>query len=134
MLFLTILSSLCVAPTGPFGNNVAGTLPFELTLLPSVERIVLSRQALKGSIPETWSGMTALHTLIIGNNELTGTFPDFLFSENTLLGTLYVSSNKLSGTLPAFASASLEGLRFEENMFTGPIPPAFGSLAALSEF
>ena len=78
--------------------------------------------------------MTALHTLIIGKNQLTGTFPDFLFSQNTLLGTLYVSSNKLAGTLPPFASASIESLRFDSNMFTGPIPAEFGDFAALSEF
>lgn len=96
-----------------------------------MERIVLSRQAIVGSIPESWAAFTSLHTLIIGNNKLTGTFPDYLFSQNTLLGTIYVSNNELTGSLPPFSSAALESLRFEENMITGAIPAEVGGLTSL---
>lgn len=136
LLFKCTMFLICyvcfVAPTGPFGNNVAGTLPFEVALLTGLGRIVLSKQKLSGSIPETWTGLTNLNTLIIGTNELTGTFPDFLL-QNTLLGSLYVSSNKLSGLLPPLSSASVVDLRFDYNNITGPIPSEFGNLVSLSE-
>lgn len=115
------------------GNNVAGTLPLEVSFLPKLARIVLSRQALKGSIPQEWSQIPNLNTLIIGDNQLTGSFPEFLL-QNTLLGTLYLSVNKFSGTISSLASPSLEELRIENNMFSGPIPNDVNSLENLSEY
>jgi hypothetical protein len=70
---------------------------------------------------------------MLGHNELTGTFPNFLFRQSSLLETLYISDNKMEGELLPFSSASLKALRFEENMFTGPIPSEFGTLEALSK-
>ena len=126
-------SCLALAPVSPDGNNIAGTLPFEVALLSSLTRIVLSKQALQGSIPDTWSRLTNLDTLIIGTNQLTGTFPTFFFFENSLLGTIFLSTNKLSGSLPAFSSSALRALRVDDNSFVGTIPSEFGSLGGLRE-
>lgn len=126
-------SCIAIGPLDIDGNNIAGILPFEVALLSDLDTIILSKQAIQGSIPEGWSSLTKLSTFIIGSNQLTGTFPDFLFFENSLLGTLYLSTNKLSGSLPATASSALLSLRVDQNSFTGPIPAAYGAFGTLRE-
>ena len=122
-------------PTSFFGNNIDGTLPFDVALLSSLDRIVLSRQVLKGSVPESWDRMSTLETLIIGGNELSGTFPEFLIQNNPMLGTIYFSNNNISGTLPlSVSSESLRDLRLDQNQLSGPIPAGISNLPNLSKF
>lgn len=114
------------------GNNINGTLPFELGLLSNLQRIVLSRQVLKGSFPD-WSRLSTLKELFIGGNELTGTFPEFLIKSIQML-VILIENNKLTGPLPlSVSSESLEELNLSGNGFSGPIPAGISGFPSLSK-
>lgn len=71
----------------------------------------------------------------MNSNDITGTFPAFLITQNPLLGTLHLDRNSLEGPLPPFAeSTSLSDLRLNGNDFTGPIVPEIANLKALSTY
>jgi hypothetical protein len=115
------------------GNNIDGTLPFEIAFLSNLGRLVLSRQELKGSIPD-WSRMSTLKEIFLGGNELTGTFPDFLIQKNQMLEMIYFENNKLTGPLPSsLSSTALKELSLHQNGLSGPIPAGISDLSGLSE-
>jgi hypothetical protein len=82
---------------------------------------------LLGSMPSSL-GNLSLTNLLLNNNALHGTIPNFA---NSGLRLLYLSSNHFSGSLPAsLAQNPLVGLTLDLNHLTGTVPKEFGDIGA----
>ncbi|KAF0910264.1 hypothetical protein E2562_001450 [Oryza meyeriana var. granulata] len=89
--------------------------------------------ALAGQVPEgTLGNLTALHTLSLRLNALSGTLPGDLASASALRN-VFLNGNRLSGEFPrAFlALPGLIRLALSGNDLSGAIPPALGNLTRL---
>ena len=141
-------------------NNANGILPVEISLLPFVETIILTRNDLGGSIPSEIGFLTLLRELALNENKLEGELPAQMtnlrelnrlsLQENRLTGEipdgigklsklqrLYLNNNQLSGAVPSSIGrlASLEAtLDFGGNQITGRIPSEVGFLTSLRGF
>lgn len=87
----------------PCSINVSliGTIPSELAVdCSSLTSLQLSYNRLSGSIPTTWA--TQMQTLILNDNQLTGTIPASITSALTSAqrASLKLSNNLLTGTIP----------------------------------
>ncbi|KDP23040.1 hypothetical protein JCGZ_00505 [Jatropha curcas] len=103
-------------------QNLQGMLPTDLSKLPYLKGIDLTRNYLNGTIPSTW-GSTRLEVIVVGTNQLSGELPQELGNLNNITRML-LSSNNFSGQLPeTFAKlTTLEDFRIGDNHFTGEIP------------
>ncbi|KAG6410639.1 hypothetical protein SASPL_128704 [Salvia splendens] len=93
----------------------------------------LPAASLSGSLPgPALSNLTALHTLSLRLNHLSGPLPSDL-SSLTQLRNLYLQGNRFSGPPPdsIFSLHALVRLNLASNNFSGPIAPAFNKLARL---
>jgi hypothetical protein len=121
------------------GNNDISQDSSELFLNvpPNLEELVLSNNAIVGSLPNPFP-CASIRRLAIGNNFLSGDLPDFPNS-NPLLKELYLSNQKhlqmggLTGTisLDMFKLSDLTKLDLSRNSLRGPIPPSMGNLVNL---
>ena len=66
---------------------------------------ISTRELISGPFPD-WSMLTTLEQVLLNGNKISGTFPEFLITNNPLLGTIHFSSNNLEGQLPAFTPSS----------------------------
>ncbi|KAA3472312.1 putative leucine-rich repeat receptor-like serine/threonine-protein kinase [Gossypium australe] len=103
-------------------QNLLGTLPPNLTSLPFLQKIDLTRNYLSGPIPPEW-GSTRLVSISLLGNRLTGSIPGELANLRNLT-SLHISSNKFTGEIPeVFARlTSLKEFRISDNNFIGQIP------------
>jgi hypothetical protein len=83
-----------------------------------LEKIALSSNNLVGTIPDSLN-FNNLTSLNLGNNQLTGTIPNFNFPN---LVYLSLSRNQLTGTIPNFNLPNLSELYLFNNRLTGSIP------------
>ncbi|KAG4177188.1 hypothetical protein ERO13_A11G288400v2 [Gossypium hirsutum] len=116
-------------------QNLAGTLPLNLTSLPFLQEIDLTRNYLSGTIPSEWGSATRLVSISLLGNRLTGSIPRELANLKNLT-SLVLENNRLSGTLPAALGnlPKIERLHLSSNNFTGEIPEMFASLTSLKQF
>lgn len=125
-------------------NNLASTLPDELSLLTDLEVLSMSGAAgtgkvkgsLTGSIPSTWGErLVKLVALELYDNQLTGELPATL-QYMTDLEMLNLDGNEVFGTLPTELGAltSLEIFDVSSNDFSGTIPTEIGLLSNLLSF
>lgn len=113
---------------------MVGSLPDDVSFIPTLAWFILSKEFLSGPFPD-WSRLTTLEQVLVNNNGLSGTFPAFLIEQNPLLGTVHFSLNNLTGPLPAFTpSSSMLDLRLNDNFLTGPIPPEISNLVSLRTY
>ncbi|WVZ62394.1 hypothetical protein U9M48_012150 [Paspalum notatum var. saurae] len=108
-------------------NSLRGGVPPALGALARLDFLDLSNNALTGSIPAALAGASALRFLNLSNNALFGAIPGELRALGALQ-ELQLSGNNLTGALPAWL-AGLPGLRVlsaYENALSGPIPPGLG--------
>ncbi|XXG90303.1 hypothetical protein AAC387_Pa12g2107 [Persea americana] len=131
------------------GQNLQGKLPPELTKLPYLKEIDLTRNYLSGTIPAEWGSMQ-LGTISLLANRITGPIPKELWNISNLtdlnleanmffgesvdlfqgieklfnIKRILISSNAFSGQLPMSLAnlTSLEEFRINDNNFTGRIP------------
>lgn len=116
------------AVSGP-GNNLTGTIP-DLDM-PFLESLILYNNTLSGTIPD-FSGLPNLTELNLAVNDLSGSIPDFSGIEN--LTILLLHFNNLNGNIPDFSNLpNLEGIAAYENNLSGPIPD-FSNLPLLLTF
>ena len=109
-------------------NALEGPLP-NGTLAPHLDLIDLSQNALTGSIPDHIHQSSALTTLRLGHNNLSGNLPQFNTFE---LATLELQNNHFSGSMPDLSSLQfLTTLLIAENEFEGSIPGVPTSLIRL---
>lgn len=96
--------------------------------------IRLPAAGLSGPIPpNTISRLSALETVSLRSNGITGSFPDG-FSELKNLTSLYLQSNKFSGPLPLDFSVwnNLTVFNLSNNSFNGTIPFSISNLTHLT--
>lgn len=98
-----------------------------------VAMLRLPGRALAGDVPAGSLGnLTALHTLSLRFNALSGSLPADLASA-TALQNVILNGNKLSGDFPPaiLALPGLVRLALDGNDLSGPIPPALANLTRL---
>ena len=139
------------------GNNLTGTIPFELSNLSNLTDLFLSNNQLSGSIPSELGDLSNLTDLNLSDNQLSDGIPSELgnlskliylrLSSNNLsnsiplalgnlsnLTSLYLSFNNLSGSIPVEIS-NLDGLIYlslSKNQLNGGIPPELNNLSNLT--
>lgn len=138
-------------------NNMVGTLPSELGLMSSLERLSMYWNDLTGTLPSALGDLTALRSLSAYRNDLTGTLPDELYNlenltwldleNNAFNGTispligqlsnlswLYIYGNSFGGAIPTTIGhlTSLRSLVASENQLTGPLPDELYNLKNLT--
>ena len=111
-------------------NNLVGTLPDELGDLTALTTLYLWGNGLSGPIPDLRS-LTGLTTLSLSSNQLTGSIPASLGSL-TSLHTLQLWGNGLSGPIPDLSGLTeLTTLSLSQNELTGPVPTWLGTLTKM---
>ena len=138
-------------------NNLNGTIPWELSLLTSLQHLTMGRNNLRGAMPEAFGAKLArLDTLRLSQNRLSGTIPDtvggfseikeIVLADNAFSGPipprllrysgleiLDISNNMLNGTIPDYQTHSTtKGINMANNLLTGTIPPSLTLLKQLS--
>ena len=100
------------------GLGLSGSVPVQLRELRSTTIILLSRNALQGSLPAAWGQPVSWNT----------TAPSPGFDACTLLD---FGQNQLNGSLPANLSAigSGTGLAVYDNVFSGSVPASYTQFA-----
>ena len=141
-----------------FGQNIAGTLPTEIAVLPYLQSIALIYNNFTGTIPSEYGTIKNLNNLELHINLLTGTIPDELWNavemirfnvnENMLTGTVstkigrlskllgfFISDNMYTGTLPTEIGNAglLTYMRFDSNSLSGNLPTWLGQCTQLKE-
>jgi len=128
---------ICNKPNGTVtsivldGNNLHGTIPWELILLWNLSYLDLQANSLEGGIPSRINELTQLEILDLTHNQLMGPLPEAL-PPNLLI--LDLDSNLFSGSIPAewgTTRSRLESLDLSTNALTGPLPTTFGQLQKL---
>ena len=111
------------------GNNITGTIPAELGLLTSLNRIDLSDNNFYGTIPENlFEQWASIESINIGNNNMTGTIPGSIGQLSTLK-ILNITNNQISGTIPESIGRckTIERCDVGGNQLTGPLPDSIGN-------
>ncbi|VVA96639.1 unnamed protein product [Arabis nemorensis] len=82
----------------------------------------LTNMALSGSLAPEVSKLTALSSIWLGNNSLSGSIPDF--SSLKLLESVHLEDNRFSGNIPPFFGGvpHLRELFLQNNNLTGQVP------------
>ena len=114
-----------------YRNSLRGRLPASLGNLSHLTVLYADHNRLSSSIPPSFSGLVALRSLFLFENDLTGTVDAIAFMSN--LRQVRLGVNSLSGTVPSGigALADLEELYAEANLLGGTIPETLGGLGEL---
>lgn len=113
-------------------NGVAGTLPYELSRIQTLQNLILEEGILTGTIPTQLSEIRSLEQIDLNFNLLQGPIPEQLYALSNLR-QLDLNDNELTGTISGDISklSKMSFFQIENNLFTGTIPDSFGSLIAL---
>ncbi|KAF8089464.1 hypothetical protein N665_0505s0014 [Sinapis alba] len=104
-------------------NRFSGKIPTAICELVSLDTLLLTNNNFSGSIPRCFENFnTKLSLLHLRNNSLSGNFPEE--SVSVVLISLDVGCNQLSGELPKslINSTRLQFLNVEDNMFSDTFP------------
>lgn len=103
-------------------NNLIGTIPMEIGLIPNLVNLRLDYNSIYGTIPRTLSLLNnTLRTFYIGYNNIEGTIPSDLF-QLVNLNEIYVADNRLSGPFDTsyfYNLTQLTRIVLNNNEFTG---------------
>ncbi|VFQ80107.1 unnamed protein product [Cuscuta campestris] len=100
-------------------NLISGTLPSDLTSLPTLRNLFLQHNNLSGHIP-TFSNQ--LNILDLSYNSFSGSIPPSVIQNLTQLTVLNLQNNSLSGPIPNITLPRLKHLNFSYNHLNGSIP------------
>ncbi|KAL0340534.1 UNVERIFIED_CONTAM: Leucine-rich repeat receptor protein kinase MSP1 [Sesamum radiatum] len=115
-------------------NQLQGLIPDNFwPSLPSLAKLDLSRNCLRGPLPPSLFCIKSLTYLDVSMNSLSGRLTVDLKSTSSLL-VLNASNNQFCGTLDESVSklSSLSVLDLHKNIFTGSLPASLSNLAALT--
>jgi len=115
------------------GNNLAGSLPSELSVLTALDFVSLKHNKITGSIPESLKTLSNLEWFDVQYNEMTGALPSWLGDTMKNLRDLSLSDNQFEGPLPQSMSQMehLTTLAIDDNNFSGDMASVVNLLAAL---
>ncbi|KAG5560628.1 hypothetical protein RHGRI_003824 [Rhododendron griersonianum] len=100
-------------------NRLNGTIPTNIGLLSNLVYLDLSTNSFSGTIPLSVANLTKVVELDFGQNPITGQLDPRLFPDRG-------SSQAKTGLL------SLQRLRFQSTLLSGPLPPEIGNLEDLT--
>ena len=81
-------------------NELSGSIPEEFTHLPSLMQLWLCNNKLTGTLPNFWSdSYIHMTNLMLSGNALSGTLPA-LSGMNNAMRYLSLNNNRFSGTIP----------------------------------
>lgn len=119
----------------PEGNNLSGSLPNELFLLTEMVDLIITNNAITGTLPETFGqNSTNVQSILLSGNSLDGTIADN-YLENSPLEIAVFADNSFTGSVPTRlgGSSSLQTLDLSGNSFSGSIAPEISSYEVLRE-
>ncbi|KAI8553175.1 hypothetical protein RHMOL_Rhmol06G0323900 [Rhododendron molle] len=114
---LTKLTSLMISDL----SNGSNTLLEFLKDMTSLDTLILRNNNISGSIPSNIGDYQSLSLLDLSFNNLAGPIPDSLFNLSSL-SYLFLGNNKLNGTLPTRKSTSLLNIDVSYNELSGSFP------------
>ncbi|KAG7625266.1 putative leucine-rich repeat receptor-like serine/threonine-protein kinase [Arabidopsis thaliana] len=114
-------------------QDLQGSLPTDLSGLPFLQELDLTRNYLNGSIPPEWGASSLLNISLLGNR-ISGSIPKELGNLTTLSG-LVLEYNQLSGKIPPELGnlPNLKRLLLSSNNLSGEIPSTFAKLTTLTD-
>ena len=98
----------------------------------NMDSMIMQSNAIRGTLPSFLGALTKLRTLILTNNEFTGTISrDFLAGASQLV-ILHLAENNFTGTIPTeITQLDLTELVLRRNSLVGTVPSGLGSLTQL---
>ena len=116
-----------------FGQNITGTLPTKIAILPYLQSIAFVYNKFEGTITSEYGTIKTLTNLQLHINYLTGTIPDELWN-NVELIRINVIEIMLSGTVSTKIGllSKLLGFFITENMYDGTLPTEIGNANSLT--
>jgi len=119
-------------------NEFVGTLPASMGVHDCEEmtEFDVAKNAIVGTIPNTFSKMAKLRLFSVSDNKISGTIPDGLNNARKLK-YLYLDKNSLIGPIPlsiAESQSQLEEVWLQGNMLSGTVPTSIASMALLKNF
>jgi len=116
-------------------NNLSGTIPSELALLPELVALGMEQGTTSSTIPTEIGKLEKMIFIDLDFNSLSGTIPTQLY-QLTNLRTLDLNVNELTGDIDTRIGAltDLEFIQLQDNFFTGNIPTEIGLLTNLETF
>jgi Leucine-rich repeat (LRR) protein len=112
------------------------TFPDSIIFLTALTSIDLSSNDITGVVPAAfWSNLTKLRSIYLNNNALSGSIPESI-GNMTGLTDLIIHTNLFSGQLPnaLWSLTSLEKIEINSCLFQGQIPGSIGNLKNLTSF
>ncbi|XP_023004955.1 putative kinase-like protein TMKL1 isoform X4 [Cucurbita maxima] len=114
-------------------NSLTGPIPLELGYSSSLSDIDLSSNLLSGAFPPSiWNLCDKLVSVRLDGNSLSGSLPEPALPDSTCkrLEALDFGNNQISGTFPEFITRfqGLKELDLGNNLLSGPIPQSIGQL------
>jgi hypothetical protein len=109
-------------------NLLSGSLPPDITSLPSLQYLFLQHNNLSGELPTSLSSQ--LNALVLSYNSFKGRIPKTL-QNLTQLTRLSLENNSLSGPIPDF-HVNLKHLNLSYNHFNGSIPSSLHNFSSSS--
>ncbi|CAO2842321.1 unnamed protein product [Amaranthus hypochondriacus] len=104
-------------------NHLKGKIPNSITELENLYSLDLSSNQLTGELPTSIGDLIELRNLSVSSNSLSGSIPESIVSMPSLV-YLDLSSNQFNGSIPKFLAdmKSLKYLNLERNNFQGILP------------
>jgi len=104
-------------------NNLIGMLPSELSLLESLQFLMVARNKISGPMPVSLFSIQTLGTMDVGFNSITGVIPPAVGSAISL-NSLNVEFNSMSGRLTKSIgkTSNLGYLNLRSNQFASELP------------
>jgi hypothetical protein len=116
------------------GQEIRGTFPTELALVPYLESITLFMNQFHGTLPSELASARHLLSIELHYNYFTGEIPPEWYT-SVNFQRLNVAGNFITGTIPTEVGSlsALKGLFIQENNFEGEIPTEIGRLSSLGK-
>lgn len=113
-------------------NQISGELPSFAGQLTALRTMLLHDNSITGSFPTEWTNMENLEILHMQNNEMHGKIPENIGTFKKLR-EFWVNNNLFTGPVPSSISecTSLELAYLQKNKFSQQIPAEIGNMATL---